>query len=428
MASGLAAIEHIVVLMLENRSFDHMLGSLTLGGRADVDGLDRTQFERFLNLRFEPLQLKSQQFLDDPGHSFDDVRAQLDPGRGFVWNFFRHVKKQDLRDIMGYYTPEDLPAFSFLAQEYAVCDRWFSSVPGPTHPNRLFAMAGHSAGRVKNDLAAVGGYRMRTIFELLGDAPTDWQFFYHDVPTLWLFERYFGRKGGMIRHFDEFADEVGQGKLAKVTWIDPHYGILPLTGNDRHLLKNDDHPEVDITPAQGLVRTVYTSLLNAPDDLWSRTLLVVTYDEHGGFYDHVLPPSSGDRRNFARYGVRVPTLVASARTPAGLCLGSGRAGRVEQNYDHTSILKTIFNRFLPGRDGSELSPRVARARDLSDFLSAPQPREDRPQMPEIPAVQVVAMTEEEAALDEDINAVSFEESLRVLALMAVSERTDLSGV
>lgn len=403
-ASKLARIDHIVVLMLENRSFDHMLGYLSLeGNRTDVDGL-RTNLRpnRFAEEKYPVFHLPSTYFHHDPGHSSDDVNEQLSARNGgFVSNFDgRLAKKKAPRDyrkfVMGYYNANDVPVFDHLATQFVVCDRWFSSVPGPTVPNRLFALAGNSNGETTQPSGrriVTKPYPMKTIFEYLDEAPRSrrgrkpWCNFYHDMPSILYFGKYrikaawsalFG--SSRISRIERFYEMVQKGELPDVSWIDPDFGEF-----GRH---NDDHPPVDVRDGQRLVGEIYNALLKGGNDLWTRVLFIVTYDEHGGFYDHVKPPEANDDRPdiFPRLGLRVPALIVSPWV--------ARGRRIRKRFDHTSILKTILVRFCQRDDGTipTMGLRVDSANDLGSVLSEPAPRDDATESPPVPIVELDALT------------------------------------
>jgi phospholipase C len=393
LASNLDKIDQIVVLMMENRSFDHMLGYLRLKQVLPVDGLKGTEanIDGTRLVRVHPLT--STRFPTDVGHSFADVSEQLAGGnQGFVANYLKqpvHATPPD--PVMGYQDESQVWAYDYLARTFAVCDHWFSSVPGPTIPNRLFSLAGSSGGD-KDQPKGIKFYGLKTVFDCLDqrlrDRPKDdrWGYYFHDLPMLALLKQHrdelspgFLRKvlkfltgwTPRIRKVDVFFDRARQGRLPAVSWIDPNFADF---GGS-----NDDHPpKGDLYDGQSLVARVFEAILNGGSDLWRKTLLVFLYDEHGGFYDHVSPSASGDPAPFDRFGVRVPAIVVSAWTPP-VVDGAER--------DHTSLLRTILDRFAPAE---LLTPRVARAASLAGLLSLPSPRTDARPIP-IPARPMVAL-------------------------------------
>ena len=403
-AARLEQIEHVVVVMLENRSFDHMLGYLSLPsaqggkGRADVDGLvgPGENVNAFAGTDYPIHRLDKTAFggeAEDPDHSGHSVDEQIGGDcKGFVSNFARisraraaqlGVPAPDPGLVMGYYDADDLPVYDHLASEYCVVDRWFSSVPGATWPNRLYSVAGRAAG--SRDDVSPPIYALPSFARYLDEHEVDWRWYSFDPATLRAIDPAYrlgnhqrfsfvdSRKlstleravGELTEEGPSFLDDVAAGKLPAVSWIDPRFKDLRVLGPD----SNDDHPPSDVIAGQDLILTIYHALSSAVT--WAKTLLVITYDEHGGFYDHVPPPAAvDDDHEFQRLGVRVPALlvsplVARASTSTGL-LGP------EVHFDHTSILKTILARFC-NTDGQipALTARVAAAQHLGHLLSDP---------------------------------------------------------
>jgi phospholipase C len=403
-ASRLGQIEHIVVVMLENRSFDHMLGYLSLPraeggkGRADVDGLTgpAENYNEYDGERRPIHHLKKTAFggeAEDPDHSGRSVDEQLaDGGQGFVENFARisqqraaklKVPVPDPALVMGYYDADELPVYDLLASEHCVVDRWFSSVPGATWPNRLYSVAGRAEG--SRDDKDPPLYELASFPRYLDEHKVDWRWYSFDPATLRAVDPGYrlsdhhrfsfvdSRKlstaeraaGELTEEGPSFLDDVANGELPSVSWIDPRFKDLRVLGPD----SNDDHPPSDLIAGQDLILTIYHALSAA--DSWSKTLLVITYDEHGGFYDHVAPPeATDDDAEFRRLGVRVPALLVSPLV-AKESSSSKLLGR-DFHFDHTSIIKTILTRFC-NSDGQipELTARVAAANHLGHLLSEP---------------------------------------------------------
>lgn len=393
----LKEIEHFVVVLLENRSFDHMLGYLSLPaetdgtGRTDVDGLKRGM--RNPNPRdggeCSIHHLRRSEFggeAEDPGHSGSDVEEQLAEGNsGFVKNFGHHAARYvekhggpepDPCLVMGYFDGGDLPTYDFLAGNFTVCDRWFSSVPGATWPNRLYAVAGRADGS-HDDKPGLPLYNLATVFRHLDAAGELWRWYSFDPATLRLIDAtyrlderhhhhfsFFDRRklshreegvGGSLLERPSFLDDAANGELPGLAWIDPHFKDMRMLGPD----SNDDHPPADVTAGQDLVLSAYHALRRSPR--WEKTMLIVTYDEHGGMFDHVPPPPApDDDRAFRRFGVRVPALVVSPWVAAE-CNST--------QFDHTSIIKTLLLRFCQ-RDGEipDMGARVSGANHLGVLL------------------------------------------------------------
>ncbi len=420
MADNLSKIDHLVVLMMENRSFDHMLGYLSADGvLADVDGLDPAvhgnpspggrgmEFVKPMNGRY--LHHKVQ----DPGHGVEDVKEQLDGGmQGFLANYAKVLKRnkaewrrknkgelppdEQLWDdiVLGYQQANEVPVYDYLARNFVVCDRWFSSVAGPTWPNRLYAMTGGVPSADEDlDLPAwVPGFIKRKV----RDAPLykgrafprwlrqdQWRWYSHDPATLRAADSAFRPRGERNRYSTDanfayfnrrtlledttFLDDAARGTLPKgVSWIDPNFVDFRPLGPPG---SNDDHPPSRVILGQELVLTILLALATSP--CWNRSMLVITYDEHGGFYDHVDPndyPCRGAPG--ARYGVRVPALLVSPYA---------RPAVSHTVFDHTSIPKTILTRFGDA-DGQQkafrsMGKRTRAANDLGDLLPLDDPRQ-----------------------------------------------------
>ncbi len=410
-AKRLEQIEHIVVVMLENRSFDHMLGYLSLPesdpthpgrGRTDVNGLSLT--ERDVNQAdgkpYPIHHLEQTQFTgeaEDPDHGGHSVDEQIGAGKmsGFPQNFARISKARaaklgvpvpDPGLVMGYYDADDLPVYDHLAAEYCVVDRWFSSVPGATWPNRLYAVAGRAAGT--RDDVSPPLYELPSFVRHLDECDVNWGWYSFDPATLRAVDPAYrlshhsrfsyvdARKlstreraaGEVLQEDLSFLDDIAQNRLPQVSWIDPRFKDLRVLGPD----SNDDHPPSDVLAGQDLILTIYNALTSNPE-IWSKTLLIITYDEHGGFYDHVAPPAAVDEdHNFQRLGVRVPALLVSPLVQAG---STSHGLPADIHFDHTSIMKTILATFCV-RDGQipAVSARAANAQHLGHLLRDGPPR------------------------------------------------------
>lgn len=362
-------IRHIVVLMLENRSFDNVFGYLRKAS-PEFDGLDGAPCPGNDGIAPWPTPpgTSTPTMPDpDPGETFDDINAQLfngpitgvPPMSGFVANY--RAKGGNGADIMHSFTPADLPVLSELANSFAVSDRWYASAPCQTWPNRFFAHTGTANGYENNTLDGFP-FPMQTIFnELQGVLP--WRVYFHDFPQAALLSRlwpYFGN----FRLIDDFVSDAAAGKLPAYAFIEPQY--YP----DLQHLANDMHPPHHVPLADALVARVYNAVRASPN--WTSTLLIVTFDEHGGCFDHVPPPAAvqpeppraAQRFAFDRYGVRVPAVVISPYTAGNTVLRADGP----TPFDHTSIIKTVRNCF--GIAGP-LSAREAAAPDLAAALNAP---------------------------------------------------------
>ncbi len=352
-------IKHVVVLMLENRSFDQMLGALAKVNPA-VDGVKTTGKPRenvssdgtvYSQLPGAATVLNAKQ---DPAHEHADVMSQLGtPGAsmtGFVADFVKKYPKAtpaQVQQVMSYFdvdaadpTKDTLPALHTLARNFAVCDAWYSSMPGPTWQNRFFVHSGTSLGHTDMPSASEPWkfrvYYQPTIFDALSDASIRWKIYHEGIPQsivlTRLLTRYLTKRG--YSPMDEFyTDARGDAdNFPEYAFIEPNY-----FGAD----ENDQHPPADVMNGERLIASVYNAI-RANKDLWNSTLLIVTYDEHGGFYDHAYPPPTvapdayTDEWSFDQLGVRVPAILVSPWVEQGV---------VKQTLEHTSILRYLCDKW-----------------------------------------------------------------------------------
>src|SRR5215469_475576 len=429
-SNSLGRIHHIVVLMLENRSFDNLLGWLYDPENdppfnlvpADFEGLNRG---RFFNKKADGTIVYAGKTDDprspqpNPGEPFQDVYSQIydvpltdlkdvppvppqPPNMmGFIRNYAdQKDKPEDPGKIMLSLTPKTVPVLSFLAHQYALFDHWFSSIPTQTFCNRSFVHAGTSSGYVNNGGGGlVFGNETRTVFDLLEDAGKSWTIFGGG----WLLESFTLLiqkplwKYGLTRHIthmNEFFSAAGKPDgLPHYSFIEPIYFDSLVWG-----AHNDLHPECNPWKFYGpsnahnserLVWSTYDAIRNGPN--WEDTLLLILFDEHGGCYDHVPPPSAkecavasapdekiipqgqpgGCGFKFDRLGPRVPAIAVSAYTKPQT--------RIHRVFEHTSVLSTIVNCFtLPKR---QLGWRQEKADDIGAALNLAEPRTDKPVIP-----------------------------------------------
>lgn len=405
MPSGnqLSNIEHVVVLMLENRSFDHMLGFLYAdqGNKSSTgqpfEGLTGTESNPDANGKPVTIfQIKATDqnayFMPgaDPGEGyaatnselFGDKNAPSPPvatNQGFVKDFAYTLgwqatnKKYTIlpgtvpSSIMGIFTPDMLPVLSGLARGYAVCDHWYSPAPTETLPNRAFACAATSQGHMNDNTKS---FTVPSIFGLLSKHNLDWAIYGYDTPpmTPHNFPDTTAAPNSHFGLFKDFQAAAASGTLPPYTFLEPEFGAAG----------NDQHPNGDVAPGEQLIHDVYYALRNGKG--WNQTLLVVTYDEHGGCYDHVPPPQGAVPPDdcegeygfdFKRFGVRVPCVLVSPLIAPGTVF---RVPSGTMPLDHTSVLKTVELRWgLPA-----LTARDAAAPDVGDVLTLSSPRTDDP--------------------------------------------------
>ncbi len=366
---GEQGITTFVYLMMENRSYDHYLGSRTLEGKPG-DGLVAGMSNPTNAGGSEDIWVASEDTMCilDPPHGWTSSRNQFNAGAndGFA-RAFEAVHGAGQRGAMQYMMPSQVPIHTALADAYTVCDRWFCSVMGPTLPNRAFWHAGQSLGAKTNDAVLAADWSTTpTLYHRLDDAGVDWAYYYGDAPVIGILD---GAPlgDGRLRRFNwDFFDDAAAGNLPPVVYIDPAFS------------SNDDHPPHHPLLGQQLIAAVYNVLATSPQ--WNNCMLVVTYDEHGGFYDHVPPPlASDDRANegFDQLGFRVPTLVA------GPYVKQSYVSSVV--YDHASAIKHLDNVF-----GLEsLTMRTAAANDLTDCIDMERLAANDPAPPiSLPAVDI----------------------------------------
>ena len=267
----------------------------------------------------------------------------------------------DFCGVMSMFKPENIPIITTLAKEYAIMDRFFCSHPGPTWPNRMYTIAGTSAGSTstgtwyKDQKGAL--FPQETIFDQIAAAGGTWRNYYNDTP--WeMFMAGIADHPENLASMDKFWTDAREGSLPSYAWINPRSGINVTSG----VGSNDQHPDHDVAAGERYIKDIYEALRASPQ--WNETLLIVTYDEHGGFYDHVVPPSTGvpppsldevsypDRGfHFDRLGIRIPTLLISPWISQGTVISAPpepQKPTASSEYDLTSIMATA--RMLLGVD------------------------------------------------------------------------------
>lgn len=454
-SNQLGRIEHIIVLMLENRSFDNLFGWLY--DPANEPPFNQIPPENFAGVYGKNLSNPRPNGtvvpvgkgadptapFPDPGEPFQDVYAQIygqkttlyanavikEPPRtcnmqGFLYNYaLRKQGNEGNADIiMNCFIPSTIPVISSLAYHYGLCDHWFSSIPSQTICNRSFVTAGTSSGYVNND-GADGVLFINdtpTIFNLLSDAGKTWKVYcggWTITSLVLLTQRKvweFALQPGCFEHITDFLEDAAKpGGLPAYSFIEPNYMDSVVHGPE-----NDMHPEShafqlfgrsNVEQGEKLVYEIYSAIRNSPD--WEKILLLILFDEHGGCYDHVCPPTAkecpfaispdgvvippttpgGTGFNFDRLGVRIPAVIVSAYTPPATILNT--------TFDHTSALSTVVNCFkLPS---GKVGRRQQNSPDVSEALVLGNPRQDRPPVP-MPTAADIGPAKRVAALGQAI--------------------------
>ncbi|HEV7814329.1 MAG TPA: alkaline phosphatase family protein [Janthinobacterium sp.] len=355
-------IRTIVIVMMENRSFDNVLGHIStplFGNRTDIAGLiDPDSNPAYINildgLGYRPQATDDNTFAHDLPHGRARVATQMAQNgdtytmSGFVLAYRDETgSRVAAPPPMGYLTPKDVPMSHFLAQNYMVCDHWHAPVPADTQPNRSIAFSGYTL--VDNTTAQIlpvpaGSF----IFDWLNTNKIDWRVYHSGLSFFMLFERYLAVNGANFRDMpgDLMRDIANEpvSNMPQVIFIEPEYTDSPV-----HIgAPNDYHPPTGIGPGEHFLGDIYNTLTKNPEK-WVHTLLVITCDEHGGFFDHVPPPAIGTplaagaryATPFSSLGPRVPALLVSPRLAAKSVYGG--------TMDHTSILQLLAEKFTPGR-------------------------------------------------------------------------------
>jgi phospholipase C len=336
-------IQHIVLVMMENRSFDHFLGWVpgSDGQQAGLTYLDRSGQPHSTSSLAPDYHGCSH---PDPDHSYDGGRIAYNNGACDGW---LRAGENDVYAI-GYYTQHDLPLYAGLVQHWLTCDRYFAAIMAPSYPNRIYQHAAQT-DRIDQSVAISS---LPTIWDLLASHGLQGRYYYTDLPTLALW----GSKYRSISQpLTRFLSDCQAGTLPHVAFVDPRF-----VDEDKGT-SWDDHPHADIRNGQAFVNMIYQAVVTSPN--WPNTVLVINYDEWGGFFDHVpptaapIPPADQAAGNQdGLRGFRVPNVIVSPWTPRGT-VGHGL-------YDHTSVLRMIEWRW----DLPPLSVRDATAHNLADLL------------------------------------------------------------
>lgn len=408
-------IDHVVVVMLENRSFDNMCGWLYSDGQQPTSflpssikdktfrGLHRGLFSAATESYFKgdpsaavfpifPNATSTDMPNPDPKEEFENVTKQLYgpfeppsenptyPNLGFAVNYALTTGTNIPVQIMEPFSPQQVPVISALARNYAICDEWFCSVPSETWPNRSFVHAGTSNGNVLNgDPPHPDHWDVETIFNVLDKLEFPWRVYSDTTLTPSLTGLMFKRLWPFMNplahdhfaHFDDFKTDCHNGALPRYSFLEPSFLKDP----------NDQHPPHDVIPGESFLWEIWQAVSSSP--AWEKTLLLITYDEHGGTYDHVMPPwtatapdeksNPGEQNfHFHRFGIRVPMIAVSPFISPGTVFRSDSPAGIP--YDHTSILATLRDWLQIPEDKMLTSARVKVAPTLAQLLTLREAR------------------------------------------------------
>ena len=366
----LSGIDTIVVVMMENRSFDHLFGSLTTDpsypGANVVDGLTGTETNLDsaglpVTVNLAPAEISKL----DPKHDWISSHRAFNGGRNDGFVVVNPGANQ--AEVMSYHQRATAPYLYGLCDQYAVCDRWFSSVMGPTWPNRYYLHAGTAAGHKTN--LPMGLSPPPTVWQRLAERCVPASYYYAgSVPwysVTFPANSFSGNDAVAPQTIDHFFTDAARGALPSFSIIDPDFNV------------NDGHPPFDFSLAEAFLGSIHRALMASVH--WPRALLVIMFDEHGGYYDHVPPPTVPDPDpDFRQIGFRVPAVVVGPQVRPGAVISTP--------YEHVSILATLATRF----GIASLGPRMDAAADLSacidpDRASVMAPVTALPPTIEIPA-------------------------------------------
>jgi phospholipase C len=393
MPTDLAQIKTVVILLMENRSFDHMLGYLRLsayGGNINVDGVrdDQTWLNAVANTwdghAYQPGPLLEPRN-PDPPHERANIATQLGQvgANGFPLDGFITSASGD-SDVMRYQTPDKVPILDFFARNFRICDHWFSPLPASTQPNRLMAMAGYSL--IDGNVTVLPNHLLA--YDWLNAHNVSWRVYHQGFfPFFSMMPRWLPEiaTSDKFREFDRFAIDMeleSDATFPQVIFIEPIYTDAPHDEAEG----TDDHSPSSVTGGQRLMLDVYSALLRSGH--WDNSILIITYDEHGGFFDHAQPlpvetVAAGPYPSFPTTGIRVPAVLVSPFVSKGSVCNA--------EFDHTSILKFLGQKFGMGGGYSPQVDGRARVGSVADVLDLAVPRLDRPQPPD-PSLIVEAVT------------------------------------
>jgi phospholipase C len=391
MSEGLNKLKHIVVLMMENRSFDHMLGGLNkkdprIVGLSGNEANPDTTGEM---VKVQPNAVFQGQLDHDPDHHFPGVDLQIYGGdmsptrkptmNGFVKSYATQgTSVSGSHAIMNYFPPEKLPILSTLATEYALFNGWFSSIPGPTICNRAFAHYGTSFGNVDMNMFYITD-PIPSVYERMLKAGHAAKIYYYDQQSSTMeIVNLLNDQPALFATYDQFVADCEGDTLPEYSFIEPNYSDHPGPGGGQ-ILASDQHPDHNVKAGEGFIAMVYNAVRTNPK-IWETTALLIVYDEHGGLYDHVPPPActadgytapaaatqTGTPFAFDRLGIRVPAILVSPYIPRNTVIPGTEDAASGRIFEHASIPATVTDHFLGSYDNR--TPREKKAQTFLDIL------------------------------------------------------------
>ena len=400
MANILDQVKTVILVMMENRSFDHMLGHLSLENPGlEVEGLRNEDMERYSNdynsALYPVYPLANDQPLEgDLPHEYDGVDAQMQWNKvtkaftmhGFVEAYAKSGPMPNPQSIpMGYFPSNLVPITHFLARNFCTCDHWFSPLPTSTQPNRTMALCGESA--IFNTHLQLIPIR-QNLFDWMKSNGIRWKVYHDGFSFFALYNKLWPYVlGNNFRRFDTFySDQLSAPTDAdpQVIIIEPCYQDAPRLGSKQ---PNDNHAPLAIGFGEDFLRQIYLAVTANPKR-WNNTLMVLYYDEHGGFYDHVAPPpvayttTGNPPHPFNSLGPRVPGILISPFVAPGSVFS--------KTLDHTSVLQFLAEKFTPGASfSSTVAARKQQGiHSIAEALSVPPPRP----IPSVPLQPIAVQT------------------------------------
>jgi phospholipase C len=394
MSQGLDNLQHIVVLMMENRSFDHMLGGLKKvnPGVNGLNGNEANPDTTGAMITVQPNASFQGQFGHDPDHHFPGVDLQIFGGnmapdrKPTMQGFIRSYATQEpdtskSHAIMYYFPPEQVRVLTALATQYALFNGWFASIPGPTICNRAFAHYGTSFGNVDMNLFYITD-PILSIYERMVQAGHSAKIYYYDQQSSTMeVVNLLQNQPKIFATYQQFVADCESGQLPEYSFIEPNYSDHPGPGGGE-ILASDQHPDHNVKAGERFIAMVYNAIRTNP--VWEKTVLLVVYDEHGGFYDHVPPPpckgvdqlgndppfqakpaatGTGQSFNFDRLGIRVPAVLISPWIQKGIIVPGPEDPVNGRIFEHASIPGTVTGHFLGSYDA-----RTDREKQADTFL------------------------------------------------------------